>query len=316
MQILSPEEELLPGITEDMAPQEERIKGLETQMGNIRQALGRIEGQLNAPAKPGKNTHQFLAVMVSALCIAVLWYWGWIGLQVVDQGKKITQIFTLLAPERLSQIAMDATNPESIKLAEQIVANARKSKVPIPTAVLEDVGQKFTEASINAPESWNAALAVVNYRTSLNVGLTPSPSNPVTVTPNTKGGQYRFSLNSIPRPGTEKGNNVLIATVQISGKANPEDSARLEWLSTPQPQGSGAAHIEIIGRVDTLVLDKQFMKNVTILNADVNYDGGPVRLENVTFVNCRLHFTNQQPSRELVRSILRASAVNFSPTLG
>jgi hypothetical protein len=59
------QDELLPQTTEDMATQEERIKGLETQVGNIRQALGRIEGQLNSPAKSEKDTHPFLTVMIS-----------------------------------------------------------------------------------------------------------------------------------------------------------------------------------------------------------------------------------------------------------
>jgi hypothetical protein len=74
------------------------------------------------------------------------------------------------------------------------------------------------------------------------------------------------------------------------GHASPKESARLELLSRPQPQGSGAVKIVVMGRTDGIILDAQYLKNVTVINADVYYQGGPLRLENVVFINSRFPF--------------------------
>ena len=72
----------------------------------------------------------------------------------------------------------------------------------------------------------------------------------------------------------------------------------------------------IEGKADELVLDGFYLKNVTISDADVDYGGGPIRLENVVFINCRFHFVNLKPTRDLGVSILTASAVNFGSDVG
>ena len=301
----------------DLATQEERIKGLETTTGNIRESLGEIKGQIKSLQQPTKSsTHLLIPVVGSALCLAVLWYWGWIGLQVVDHGKKLTEIYALLAPQRLGQISSNAANSENAKIAEQILANSRKSGISIPPTVVENVGEKFIEAAIHVPQSWDAALAFFDCRTFLNTDLTPQLSNLKKVEPNTKG-PYMFSLNLKPKSGTEHEKDVLAVTIATSDETTePEESARLEQLSAPQSHGSRHSKIVVTGGADELLLDGQYLKNVTIINADVDYEGGPVRLENVLFINCRFHFVNQQPSRNLGQSILRAAIVNFSQNVG
>jgi hypothetical protein len=75
--------------------------------------------------------------------------------------------------------------------------------------------------------------------------------------------------------------------------------------------GSGSRLFVVEGGLDALVLDGMYMKNVIVRNSRVIYEGGPVRLENVSFVNCTFVLSERQPVRELGDSILQATSVHF-----
>jgi hypothetical protein len=54
------------------------------------------------------------------------------------------------------------------------------------------------------------------------------------------------------------------------------------------------------------------MKNVIIRNAEVTYNGGSVRLENVAFVNCKFFFTKSKPTIKFGEAVMQANAVSYS----
>src|SRR6202162_4650220 len=203
---------------EIMAVTEKRVHSIESELGQIAQRLAKLEGHKEASATTHKSPNTALLAVLSALGVAVIWYWGWIGTQVVDHGKKLTEIYVLLAPQKLTQIASDAANPENAKIAAQILVNARKSGTIISATVVKEAGEKFIEAAAQAPQSWDTALVFVDYRTFLNTDLTPQLSNPREVEPNTKVGHYMFQLNLKPKPGTENERNVVAVTVTLSGE--------------------------------------------------------------------------------------------------
>jgi hypothetical protein len=86
----------------------------------------------------------------------------------------------------------------------------------------------------------------------------------------------------------------------------------LELLDHPQPTGSGIGLFVIEGANGIIGLDGAYMKNVIIRNAEVSYSGGPVRLENVAFVNCTFRFTKNKPVVGLGEAILQANLINYS----
>jgi hypothetical protein len=91
----------------------------------------------------------------------------------------------------------------------------------------------------------------------------------------------------------------------------PDQAARLEHLDSPQPS-SGMAFFRIkMGWAGHLHIDGSNYKNVLIINAAIDYDGGPLRLENVMFVNCQFFLRQTQPSREFGKAILAADYTNF-----
>jgi hypothetical protein len=289
----------------DLANYDERIKSLETQTGNIRERLAGIEGKLQP--KPNSPLITGLITIAATLFVA---YWAWVGSQIVDHGKKLT---LLLAPQELKETGSNPTNPANINRAGKLLADAKKHKRKFDTTIVSQTGERFLQASASDSQVWPAVLNFLDYRTFLNEDLKPQFANATAVTPNIQGGPYQFQLTIADQGlAPSPGHDVLSLTIRTSGKSSPATSARVELLSNPQPQGSGSAQIEIIGRADGIRLDGQYLKNVTVTDADVFYDGGSVKLENVLFVNCRFHFKNRPPARNLGQSILTADFVTFS----
>ncbi len=154
---------------EDMATQEERIKGLETLAGDARERLAKIEAKQDAPL-PAKTTSPILVALISSVCLALLWYLGWIGTQVVEQGKKLTAIETKLTAlglqnqAALPQAAFDKALPD----IRSTVAAARKDRINVPPAVIEGLRSKLLASDSAAPDFWPTLSEFVSYRSALS----------------------------------------------------------------------------------------------------------------------------------------------------
>lgn len=97
------------------------------------------------------------------------------------------------------------------------------------------------------------------------------------------------------------------------GHESSEKSARLERLDKPQPEGSEFAFYVVDGGLDTIVLDGAYMRHVVLRNADIQYDGGPIKLEDVYFVNCTFHsrFKLTPRTMDLSRQLLASASITF-----
>ena len=102
--------------------QEERIKGLETQVGNIRERLAKIEGRLDAPA-PKSNHSGVKTAAVAAVCAGIVAYLGWLGVEVVDQGKKIAVIYAAVSPQILKKSVCKSTRLHEHKTSNRSFRN-------------------------------------------------------------------------------------------------------------------------------------------------------------------------------------------------
>jgi hypothetical protein len=82
---------------ERMAVTEKRVHSIESELGQIAQRLAKLEGHKDASAAPQKSPNAVLIAVLSALGVAVIWYWGWVGTQIVAQGKQISQILAIIS---------------------------------------------------------------------------------------------------------------------------------------------------------------------------------------------------------------------------
>lgn len=175
---------------------------------------------------------------------------------------------------------------------------------------------RLTNSPSLSPVAWHGLTQAVNYRTFLNADYAPKPSD---FAPATGNEDYKNSISLLPDQPIN--DNIPAVKVSFAGGHIPqEQSARLEFLTNPQPHGSGFGFFVIDGGNEAIVLDGAYMKNVIVRNARIVYNGASVRLENVYFVNCTFRFPlieqfhpdRQKPVRHLSDAILQATAVNFS----
>jgi hypothetical protein len=247
---------------EDMATQEERIKGLETSAGNARERLAKIEGKLATSSPAPKTTHPILVPFISAVCLALLWYLGWMGTQVVDQGKKLTAIETKLSvlglqsQASLPQIDFDKALPE----IKSTVAAVRKDRISVPPAVIEELRSKLLASNSAAPDFWPTLSEFISYRSALNyhAGAAPAPQI----------GVYYFAkllpdcTDSLPKPMTVR---EVLSPAQAISNPGIYENCRFVLDSPKQDQALNA-----ILRGNTPL--------ITFKNCLIEYRGGEISL--------------------------------------
>jgi hypothetical protein len=71
-------------------------------------------------------------------------------------------------------------------------------------------------------------------------------------------------------------------------------------------------YVRFVGKGQTITpLDGYHFKNVVFENFHIAYHGGPLILENVTFIHCSFDFQNKMSSRSLATALLKGLRVTF-----
>jgi hypothetical protein len=120
---------------------------------------------------------------------------------------------------------------------------------------------------------------------------------------------YRISLNlAEPQPAS----GLIDEVLQVGGQVPVEESARLETLGSSNKTGSGVRMFFIDEHGHGIMLDGMRMEHVVVTNAVVVYNGGPVRLLDVRFVNCEFRMKRISPAVDLAQTLLRPASATFS----
>lgn len=202
-------------------------------------------------------------------------------------------------------------NQETARALTTILQTARRGKIPLPPDGIGAAGQKFIAASNRFPEAWEASLAFLDYRSYLNPG--PLPLAGLRRQSLADNDNYEIQLNISNDYGRPK-DPLGISDVWLADSASPDESARIEFMPQP-PKGSSGVKFIILDwhRPDVaLILDMEYMKNVVVRNAVVRYSGGPVRLENVYFVNCTFEVPARPSGQSFAKAVLSSAAITFS----
>jgi hypothetical protein len=190
---------------------------------------------------------------------------------------------------RLKQGSLAPTSPVSSSEAQEILSSAQLKAIKFSPAFVESAGLKFIDAGQNDSAAWGAAQKYLEYRSFLNADYQPTLND---MTPFSNP-DYHFNLN-LGHKG-DPNQKTLAGQIYGVGKNNlATNDARLESLAGGiQVKGTGVEWIVIDGhsKLDKIVLDGEYMRNVVIRNANIEYDGGDLVLTNVYFVNCKFNFT-------------------------
>jgi hypothetical protein len=277
-----------------MPPPDPRLQRVEDQ---VRSAVERISGAVERIATiEGKMAadHTLRNIVISVGLSAILGFLCWLGIEVTNQGKTLSGIGILLRPleegKKLGQAASQPTNAENIERAQKIITDARAAGTKIPISNLKEAGESFLAASEANESSWDAVLAIVGYRSAFN----PSPIAPASFSDpkRIEGGQSNGDSNHPPLIGYWNigTSGQLSYSISWPMTSVPEDDAyiyrKIDEPKTAKTHGRPYLRVSKPIGPGFITLDGFRLKNVIFEGMKISYQGGPLILENVTFINC------------------------------
>jgi hypothetical protein len=241
------------------------------------------------------NHIRFFWVIVGALVLSL----GWVSLQLYQIKGSIKPLAANQTTTQLIIAAADPTDPTSPVKVAQAIAEAKKTQTPIPATVLNKTGQAFVDASAEDPKAWDTTKVLMEYRANLN-SLTfvfPPTSLPVQST--------RFTAKAFDgKPGPHLS--------VVSQGVPAAQVARLQPIgqNTNPTISSGPSHLLAAG--GAILLNGMDIAHVIFVGVEVHYDGGPLQMQDVLFINCTFVFTNTDQTRDLAKQIISSKEVYFT----
>jgi hypothetical protein len=151
--------------------QEDRIKGLETITRTLGERLDGVDEKLKKLSKSSEES-RFPHWAVSVLVGMVLAWMGWLSVQIIGQGQKITGIMMILNPqETLKTLGSVSMKPQEAKKGlTQVAASFRQlsqDKVSLPEKTIDETAEDLSKISTvhqDLPETWTAIGEFISYR--------------------------------------------------------------------------------------------------------------------------------------------------------
>jgi hypothetical protein len=221
------------------------------------------------------------------------------ALQTIQDALHVVQI---------SRAADTPTSPSSQAEAKAVIAQARKNPSrPLPIPIIEHAGTQFVNAAPSDPNAWNVALDFAAYRTSENRERSLGDYYPFDSKNNPRLAISRFAIH-YPLDKGPPAFTTSKARVPVS------QSARLEPIGEPTKQDGPDGPFSILGVGGAIELDGVNARHVVFQGTEIYYNGGPLNLYEVAFVNCLFHLENNPSTRAFAQVVLTAPTINFEPT--
>lgn len=212
--------------------------------------------------------------------------------------------------EQLDAVQKRLTKLQLDKLSAQITS-ARQNKTIIDPATIERLGENVQafvddrEPQISA-SAWHAFIQLADYRTTLNQGVAQPLVTAATRTQPNWGIQVKVLDPKIMVFGISYDGNRLVP-FQQAARYEP-----MEPLTGPfEPQQHGPEFFVVSGRGVELILDGFRLKNVVIHDMQVSYDGGPLTMENVYFVNCTFVINKKPLVERFAQNVIASVPTSF-----
>jgi hypothetical protein len=154
---------------------DDRVKSLETITTRLDGSVGELVKDLKSLSKAvteSNKPHWAVPILVGL----VLAWIGWLSLQVISHGNKLTAIGAMLSPQETLKGLTSALSPDPQKAKKELAQVAssfrqlNQAKVNLPVRTLDETTEELTKISVShqdLPETWAAIGEFINYR-SLN----------------------------------------------------------------------------------------------------------------------------------------------------
>lgn len=187
---------------------------------------------------------------------------------------------------------------ESIDKIRQTLRTADTYRIRLPSATISSLQAALRSTSQASPElsgdAMTAASAAASNST-VDIGLPPDMHGPVfDKLPSARGSRFGF----IPIATNTGPDNYLFA-----GMARKPDVAKMELIDSPLAVESEYGPAVMIVKGLTAKIDGFHLKHVAFQDMKLIYNGGPLLLESVYFLNCRLECKPSDNSWKLIAAI-------------
>jgi hypothetical protein len=190
----------------------------------------------------------------------------------------------------------------TLPAVNNLLAIAKDQQVKVDPGLITKLGRELVAASGQHPAAWNAAIASIDYKSSISD--VPGAIDKPDILENLK-----FHLHA---PSGTKPPSIFYSV----GTAPRESSALYNRLGIDENQSetTGAAYL-VVGN-GAVELDQVQLRHVVFRNVHVYYSGGPTQLDDVYFVNCTFSSLLTKNSTNFVLATLAPSpAVTFAASM-
>jgi hypothetical protein len=187
---------------------------------------------------------------------------------------------------------------KSLPSLRATIVAAKNANIPAPPNLVAQVGQRVIETATKSTESglaWQTAKDFMAYRSSNN--------------------STSVSLSEFHMPEThytwnkEHGRPDL---QQVFGVAPISQAAAISDLSSWAKPINTVGNQFILFSGGKMKIDGLRLRNVIFKDMTIAYDGGPLLMENVTFINCKFDFPSSKQGQALALAVLQETNVKFS----
>jgi hypothetical protein len=206
-----------------------------------------------------------------------------------------------LTAQRIDEAAKLNSKELTARLPElkHLAMIAKKENVTIKPETVENVGRKLVETGRN--DAWDAALDFLSYKSFLNASLSLSVTG-------VQGQEMLYTEYTSLTP-----TGAAPPKFSVAGIVPKEQAAEFTLIGKPdlnESRPKGNSLILLDG--GALTLDGTRLKNVVFRNVYIVYDGGPLIMNDVYFINCTFQMKRNTNEQKLLLTALSPSpAVTF-----
>ena len=186
---------------------------------------------------------------------------------------------------------------ESVSAIQQLVLTAASQNILLDHSVVTKTGGELIAAADHLATAWSATTVLLGYTSVQNKNWLPPDFEQIS----------RPSFGTYyARPTTWEGQ------LKWAGMGKPPNVPQLHPFGDPDANEkfpTGPSYLIMEG--GTVKLDGMSMKRIVVRDATVVYQGGPLTMQSVYFVNCKFEIEHKPSGQLLAAAILSDPSVKF-----
>ena len=154
---------------------DDRVKGLETITGRLDTSVSDLVKKVESLSNTVRDSNKPHWAVPVLITLVLAWI-GWLSVQVISHGNKLTAIGTILSPQETLKNLTSAVSVDPQKAKKELVQvtdsfqKLGRAKVNLPEQTVNDTSERLIAVSNtheDLPETWTAIGAFITYRSQM-----------------------------------------------------------------------------------------------------------------------------------------------------